>query len=49
MNEKNIKIINSEHAFKPYTSKILNFHNLELPPKDTEPPIKHKAIELLTQ
>ena len=53
MNEKNIKIIKREHAFKGYAStyniEILNSFNPELQLKDTESAIKSKLIELLTQ
>ena len=53
MNEKNIKITKLEHAFQDYTStyntEILNSFDPELQLKDTEPAIKSKLIELLTQ
>ena len=53
LNEKNVKITKRKDAFKGFTStynvEILNSFNPELQLKDTEPAIKSKLIELLTQ
>ena len=53
LNEKNVKITKRKDAFKGFAStynvEILNSFNPELQLKDTEPAIKSKLIELLTQ
>ena len=53
LNEKNVKITKRKDAFKSFAStynvEILNSFNPELQLKDTEPAIKSKLIELLTQ
>ena len=53
MNERNIKITKREHAFKDFAStynvEILNSFNPKLQLKDTEPAIKSKLAELLSQ
>ena len=54
LSKKYIKITKRrEHAFKAFAStynvEILNSFNPELQLKDTEPAIKSKLIELLTQ
>ena len=53
MNERNIKITKREHAFKDFAStynvEILNSLNPKLQLKDTEPAIKSKLAELLSQ
>ena len=53
LNEKNVKIIKREHAFKDHASiyiiEILNSFNPEIQLKDTESALKSKPIELLTQ
>ena len=53
MNEKNIKITKTEHAFKGFAStcnvEILNSFELELQLKDTESAIKNKGKKLLSE